>query len=158
MKKEIYINESIGETRIAILEDDKLVELYLEKQGQQRTVGNIYKGKVENVIPGMQAAFVDIGYEVNAFLPFTEIHNGDYLLEDVDPTNGKSSNSKKKSSGNGNISVDLQNGQNIFVQVIKEPFATKGPRVTTEVAFPGRLLVLVPGTKYNGISKKIWDK
>ena len=158
MKKEIYINESMGETRIAILEDDKLVELYLEKQGQQRTVGNIYKGKVENVIPGMQAAFVDIGYEVNAFLPFSEIHNGDYLLEDIDPTNGKPSNSKKKSSGNGDISVDLQTGQNIFVQVIKEAFASKGPRVTTEVAFPGRLLVLVPGTNYIGISKKIWDK
>jgi len=158
MKKEIYINESMGETRIAILEDDKLVELYLEKQGQQRTVGNIYKGKVENVIPGMQAAFVDIGDEVNAFLPFSEIHNGDYLLEDIDPTNGKPSNSKKKSSGNGDISVDLQTGQNIFVQVIKEAFASKGPRVTTEVAFPGRLLVLVPGTNYVGISKKIWDK
>jgi len=76
MKKEIIINESMGETRIAILEEDRLVEVYVEKQGQQRMVSNIYKGKVENVIPGMQAAFVDIGYGINAFLPFSEIHNG----------------------------------------------------------------------------------
>ena len=62
MKKEIYINESMGETRIAILEEDRLVEVYIEKHGQQRMVGNIYKGIVENVIPGMQAAFVDIGF------------------------------------------------------------------------------------------------
>ena len=148
----------MGETRIAILEDDKLVELYLEKHDQHRMVGNIYKGKVENVIPGMQAAFVDIGYDVNAFLPFSEIHNGDYLLEEVESSNGKNSASKKKSNQNGNISVDLQTDQDIFVQVIKEPFASKGPRVTTEVAIPGRLLVLVPGTNYVGISKKIWDK
>jgi len=158
MKKEIYINESMGETRIAILEDDRLVELYLEKHDQHRMVGNIYKGKVENVIPGMQAAFVDIGYDINAFLPFSEIHNGDYLLEEVESSNGKNSASKKKSNQNGNISVDLQTDQDIFVQVIKEPFASKGPRVTTEVAIPGRLLVLVPGTNYVGISKKIWDK
>ncbi|GAJ09705.1 unnamed protein product, partial [marine sediment metagenome] len=84
MKKEIIINESMGETRIAILEDDRLVEVYVEKQGQQRMVSNIYKGKVENVIPGMQAAFVDIGYGINAFLPFSEIHNGEFLLAGVD--------------------------------------------------------------------------
>ena len=75
MKKEIYINESMGETRIAILEDTQLVEVYVEKQDKQRMVGNIYKGKVENVLPGMQAAFVDIDYDVNAFLPFSEIEN-----------------------------------------------------------------------------------
>ena len=68
MKKEIYINESMGETRIAILEDTQLVEVYVEKQDKQRMVGNIYKGKVENVLPGMQAAFVDIGLERHAFL------------------------------------------------------------------------------------------
>ena len=79
MKKEIYINESMGETRIAILEDDRLVEVYVEKHDQQRMVGNIYKGIVENVIPGMQAAFVDIGYSINAFLPFSEIQNSSFL-------------------------------------------------------------------------------
>ena len=72
MKKEIYINESMGETRIAILEDGQLVEVYIEKQDKHRMVGNVYRGVVENVLPGMQAAFVDIGYDINAFLPFTE--------------------------------------------------------------------------------------
>lgn len=155
MKKEIYINESMGESRIAILEDDRLVELYVEKQESHRMVGNIYKGKVENVLPGMQAAFIDIGYEVNAFLPFSEIHNNEYLADTVDESDHKGSNNRKK---NHTISVDLHTGQDIFVQVIKEPFASKGPRVTTEIAIPGRLLVLVPNTSYIGISKKIWDK
>ncbi len=153
MKKEIFINESMGESRIAILEDDRLVEVYVEKQDQQRMVGNIYKGIVENVLPGMQAAFVNIGYEINAFLPFSEIHNTDYIIDDYDDDE----NHQKKSSVD-NIAVDLHTGQEIYVQVIKEPFASKGPRVTTEIAIPGRLLVLVPGGSYIGISKKIWDK
>ena len=82
MKKEIYINESMGETRIAIMEDGQLVEVYIEKQDKHRMVGNVYRGVVENVLPGMQAAFVDIGYDINAFLPFTEIQNNEYLDED----------------------------------------------------------------------------
>ena len=155
MKKEIYINESLGETRIAILEEDRLVEVYVEKQGQQRMVGNIYKGKVENVIPGMQAAFVDIGFGINAFLPFSEIQNGEFLLADIDSDDRRR---PKRNRDNGNIEVDLHTGQEIFVQIIKEPFASKGPRVTTEIAIPGRLLVLVPNVNYVGISKKLWDK
>ena len=156
MKKEIYINVSMGETRIAILEDTQLVEVYVEKQDKQRMVGNIYKGKVENVLPGMQAAFVDIGYDINAFLPFSEIENSDYLIDvDEEDKNNSPHNYRKN---NDNISVDLNTGQDIYVQVIKEPFAGKGPRVTTEVAIPGRLLVLVPNVNYIGISKKVWDK
>ena len=153
MKKEIYINESMGETRIAILEDDRLVEVYIEKQGQQRMVGNIYKGIVENVIPGMQAAFVDIGFSINAFLPFSEIQNSSFLPDVIlesDPSDSKDANSDRN--------VELKSGQEIFVQVIKEPFASKGPRVTTEISLPGRFLVLVPEVNYVGISKKIWDK
>ena len=158
MKKEIYINESMGETRIAILEDDRLVEVYIEKHDHHRMVGNIYKGKVENVLPGMQATFVDIGYDINAFLPFSEIQNSEYLLEDFEASNGFDNNGKNNRNNDDNIVVDLHTGQEIFVQVIKEPFAGKGPRVTTEIAIPGRLLVLVPGADYIGISKKIWDK
>jgi len=154
MKKEIFINESMGETRIAIHEDSKLVEVYVEQQDNQRMVGNVYKGKVENVLPGMQAAFVDIGYELNAFLPFSEIGNSEYLIEE----NNNQNNKKKHKRKIENIEVDLKTNQEIFVQVIKEPFAGKGPRVTTEVALPGRLLVLVPNANYIGISKKIWDK
>jgi len=115
-------------------------------------VGNVYKGKVENVLPGMQAAFVDVGYELNAFLPFSEIGSDEYLIEENE---GKRNN---KNGKHDNIEVDLKKDQEIYVQVIKEPFAGKGPRVTTEVALPGRLLVLVPNASYIGISKKIWDK
>ena len=152
MHKEIFINESMGESRIAIQEDNQLVEVYIEKQDNHRMVGNVYKGKVENVLPGMQAAFVDVGYELNAFLPFSEIGSDEYLIEE---------NESKRNNKNGkydNIEVDLKKDQEIYVQVIKEPFAGKGPRVTTEVALPGRLLVLVPNASYIGISKKIWDK
>ena len=161
MKKEIYISESMGESRIAIIEDGTLVEVYVEKQDQQRMVGNIYKGQVENVLPGMQAAFVDIGYDINAFLPFSEIENSAYLseIDDDESSNGKKTkkNSRRRKNS-GNVSVELKTGQEIFVQVIKEAFAGKGPRVTTEIALPGRLLVFVPNAKYIGISKKIWDK
>ena len=79
MRKEIFINESMEETRIAIQEDNQLVEVYIERQDNHRMVGNVYKGKVENVLPGMQAAFVDIGYELNSFLPFSEIDSEEYL-------------------------------------------------------------------------------
>jgi|TARA_B110000196_G_scaffold306001_1_gene304166 ribonuclease G len=162
MKKEIYISESMGESRIAIIEDSTLVEVYVEKQDKARMVGNIYKGQVENVLPGMQAAFVDIGYDINAFLPFSEIENPAYLA-DIDESDQKASRGKNGQHRNrkkyqDNINVDLKSGQDIYVQVIKEAFAGKGPRVTTEIALPGRLLVLVPNAKYIGISKKIWDK
>ena len=84
MKKEIFINESMGETRIAIQESNQLVEVYVEKQDNHRMVGNVYKGVVENVLPGMQAAFVDIGYELNAFLPFSEIGSDEFIVEEND--------------------------------------------------------------------------
>jgi len=142
----------MGETRIAIQEDSQLVEVYVEKQDKHRMVGNVYKGKVENVLPGMQAAFVDVGYDLNAFLPFSEIGNNEYIIEDRGNKKGKNNHRYD------NIEVDLKKDQEIFVQIIKEPFAGKGPRVTTEVALPGRLLVLVPNANYIGISKKIWDK
>ena len=116
MKKEIFINESMGETRIAIQEDGQIVEVYIERQDKQRMVGNIYKGKVENVLPGMQAAFVDIGYELNAFLPFSEIANPDYIIEDdVD------GNQKKKGKPD-NIEVDLQTNQEIYQEIVAKIF------------------------------------
>ena len=139
----------MGETRIAIQEDSQLVEVYVEKQDKHRMVGNVYKGKVENVLPGMQAAFVDVGNDLNAFLPFSEIGNNEYIIEDSGNKHRRNNNRR-----HDNIEVDLKKGQEIYVQVIKEPFAGKGPRVTTEVALPGRLLVLVPNANYIGISKK----
>ena len=93
MKKEIYISKGVGETRIAVKENGKLAELHVDKQSQVKTVGNIYKGIVENVIPGMQAAFVNIGQDVNAFLPFSEISDSELYCRD------KQKNSKLKGSG-----------------------------------------------------------
>ena len=89
MQKEIFINESMGETRIAIQESNQLVEVYVEKQDNHRMVGNVYKGVVENVLPGMQAAFVDIGYDLNAFLPFSEIGSDEFIVEEDDNKNSK---------------------------------------------------------------------
>ena len=108
MEKEIFINESMGESRIAIIEDGTLVEVYVEKQDQQRMVGNIYKGKVENVLPGMQAAFVDIGYDINAFLPFSEIENPAYLMDSDDADDDTSKRkSRKRSSRKSSDNVNL---------------------------------------------------
>ena len=145
MKKEIYISKSMGESRIAIMEDGTLVEVYVEKQDRHRMVGNIYKGQVENVLPGMQAAFIDIGYDINAFLPFSEIENPAYLA-DIDDRDRRTSNGQKGKNGHAKkgrrfqdiISVDLKTGQDIHVQVIKEAFDRKGPRLPTEIALPGR--------------------
>jgi ribonuclease G len=159
--KEIYINVSIGSTRIAILENGALVELYIDIADHKRMVGNIYRGKIQNVIPGMQAAFIDIGHDINSFLPFSEIGNSDNVKnlsfsDDDDDDNGKSKHVKQKN--NFDPEKDLKINDNIFVQVIKEPFSGKGPRVTTDISFAGSLLVLVPNQNYIGISKKISDK
>jgi len=147
MKKEIYISKGVGETRIAVTENGKLAELHVDKQSQERTVGNVYKGIVENVIPGMQAAFVNIGQGANAFLPFSEISDSELIAE----KNEKTKYSKE-------IDVLLQPGQEIIVQVIKEPFDKKGARVTTELSIAGRFIVLIPKSKYIGVSKKMRDK
>ena len=95
MQKEIFINESMGETRIAIQESNQLVEVYVEKQDNHRMVGNVYKGVVENVLPGMQAAFVDIGYELNAFLPFSEIGSDEFIVEENDDKKSKNNKNSK---------------------------------------------------------------
>ena len=147
MKKEIYISKGVGETRIAVTENGKLAELHVDKQSQERTVGNVYKGIVENVIPGMQAAFVNIGQGANAFLPFSEISDSELIAE----KNEKTKHSKE-------IDVLLRPGQEIIVQVIKEPFDKKGARVTTELSIAGRFIVLIPKSKYIGVSKKMRDK
>ena len=107
MKKEIYISESMGESRIAIIEDGTLVEVYVEKQDKARMVGNIYKGQVENVLPGMQAAFVDIGYDINAFLPFSEIENPAYLA-DMDDSDDKHPMAKKEKVAKKEIGANFK--------------------------------------------------
>jgi ribonuclease G len=164
MKKDIFINQTHKETRIAIHEDDVLVELYVEKPENIRIVGNIYKGVVENVLPGMQAAFVDIGIGANAFLPFSEVEGESFLLDqDDDNTDDKPRSSGRSRSrhhdrdSRRHAPPRLKTGQEILVQVIKEPYMGKGARVTTNISLPGRFLVLVPNADYVGISRKIYN-
>jgi len=155
MEKEIYISESSGETRIAILEDSQLVEFFVEKPENERMVGNIYKGQVENIIRGMQAAFVDIGYENNAFLPFNEIEDNNYPFPGmIDVADDEEMNGKPRRHKNS-AHPGLQSGEDIIVQVIKEPYRGKGPRVTTSVSLPGRFMVLLPFADHVGVSRKI---
>ncbi|NOX37839.1 MAG: Rne/Rng family ribonuclease [Calditrichaeota bacterium] len=151
MKKEIIINSTNEDTRIALLEDGKLVELFVERPDNERMVGDIYKGKVRKVVKGMQAAFIDIGFEQDAFLHFSDMgSNVNQLFADID---------EELLETNGGDDVDpadlLRNGQEIVVQIIKEPISNKGPRVTTELTLPGRFVVLVPNQHRIGVSRKI---
>lgn len=135
MQKEIYVCVTKEETKAAVLENRKLVEVYLDRSFQKRLAGNIYKGKVANVLPGMQAAFVNIGLERNAFL----------YVEDARPNKSKSLP----------IQNMLREGQDVLVQVIKEPFGNKGARVTSHLNFPGRYVVFMPEYNSIGVSRRI---
>jgi len=147
MYKEIVINAGAEETRAALLEENELVELYIERPISQRVVGNIYKGKVENVLPGMQAAFVDIGLERNAFL---------YIDDALPPRNGEDDDDYEDVK-NLSIKDVLNEGQEILVQVVKEPIGAKGARVSRHITLPGRYLVLMPMVDYVGVSRRIQD-
>ena len=111
LKKELVINASQLETKIALLENGQVNEIFIERRKNQGILGNIYKGRVIKVLPGMQAAFVDIGYELNAFLPFSEIGNSDYILEES--SNNRNRGSSKHSRKIENIEVDLKTNQEI---------------------------------------------
>ncbi len=149
MRTEIVLNAAIHETRIAILEDGRLVELLVERPEQERMVGNIYKGVVQNVLPGMQAAFVDIGTGKNAFLHASDVWDLDFLdLEEE--RHGRPRQTP--------IQQRLRRGQEILVQVTKEAIGDKGPRVTTAISLPGRFVVLAPAQEdLLGVSRKITD-
>ena len=144
MNKEILVDASGVATRVAVVEDGSPVELYVEQEGSERLVGNIYNGKVQNVLPGMQAAFIDIGLERNAFL-----YAGDIVLSD-DPDDEIEQMPESK-----NIRDLLKPGQTIMVQVAKDPVGTKGARVTTHITLAGRSLVLMPTMDYVGVSRRI---
>ena len=141
MDKKIIVNCDNRATRVALLEKGKLVELDIERPLQHRVVGNLYKGIVANVLPGMQASFVDIGLEKNAFLYVDDIFTD---LDDESPPPVRST-----------IDKLLRAGEEIMVQVIKEPYGSKGARVTGQITIPGRYLVLVPGADYIGVSRRI---
>ena len=149
MVNEIIVDVGLEETRVALLEDKELVEIYIERQHSERLVGNIYRGKVSSVLPGMQAAFIDIGFEKNAFL---------YVGDAVSQKEFSEEDDEFYQEVKGyNIEEILRPGQEITVQVIKEPIGTKGPRVTTHITLPGRHLVLLPNADYVGVSRRIED-
>ena len=141
MQKKIIINCDSKQTRVAVLEDEKTAEIYLERPVHQRVVGNIYKGLVANVLPGMQAAFIDIGLERNAFL----------YVDDAQ-LSAEETTSKKMT-----IEQLMKSGEEIIVQAVKEPFGSKGARLTRQITIPGRYLVLMPTVEYTGISRRIED-
>lgn len=153
MKKEILVNSTEHETRVALLENGTLVELLVQGAAERRIVGNIYKGRIKTVLPGMQAAFVDIGMEKAAFLHSSDIGQSDY---DADEDEESPAEIVRKAPRAG-IETVLKDGQEILVQVIKEPISTKGPRVTSEISIAGRYLVLVPDDSHIRVSKRISD-
>ncbi len=160
MTKEIIINATNEETRIAIMEDSNLVELFVERPEYERMVGDIYKGKVSRVLPGMQAVFIDIGLEQNAFLHFSDVSASyqDYFIDYEEEESVAESRPRRKRADDFNVAKNLKKGQDILVQIIKEPINTKGCRVTTELSLPGRFMVLIPGKRDIGISRKIADQ
>jgi ribonuclease G len=159
MKQEIFVNSSPQESRIAIIEDGLLAEFLIERKEEMGIAGNIYKGKVSRVLPGMQAAFVDIGMEKAAFLhasDFSSVPEDVQLIgapgEDVEI---EAPSPKRVSHRRLPLEKQLSRDEAILVQVAKDPLGTKGARVTSHISLPGRYMVFMPGTKHIGISRRI---
>ena len=140
-KRELVISVDVGEQRVAILEDDRVAEVYLERPERRSIAGNIYLGVVDNVLPGMEAAFVEIGLEKNGFL---------YVDEIVGPELEGRKGARK-------IQDLIKRGQTIMVQAVKDPMKSKGARLTTEISLPGRFLVYVPNGEGSGVSRRLED-
>ena len=157
MSSEIIVNAGREETRVALLENGLVTEIYIDRKKDRGIAGNVYKGRVMKVLPGMQAAFVDIGLEKSAFLyvgdvydstsEYTPMMDDEGLELEVEP--------KRKRAHATQIEDLLQEGQEILVQVSKEPISTKGARVTTYISIPGRYLVMMPGVNHIGVSRRI---
>jgi ribonuclease G len=143
MVKEILINADLPEKRVAIVSEGELQEFYIEQPGDKTIVGNIYKGKIENVVPSLNAAFVDIGLGKKGFLYLSEVEYSTYEpTEEVKPS----------------APLKLKKGDEVLVQVVKEAFGTKGPRISGHIGLPGRYLVLTPQSTHWGISRRIEDE
>ena len=153
--KEVIINSESLETRVAVLEDGKLEEFTIERTEEERLVGSIFKGKIKNLEDGLKAAFVDIGFEKNAFLHYWDIvpSSLDSGVEVVERENTK--RRERPRITQKDIPRLYPPGSEIIVQVTKGPISTKGPRITTHLALPGRYLVLLPNSDQCGISRKI---
>lgn len=165
MKNQIIIHSSGKQTRVALLENGELAQLFIESEENQRTVGDIYLARVHKVMSGIRAAFIDLGMEKDAFLHFSDA--GDHLGSYIKMMNGDSSISSsankelqkfdKLSNNDKQILAGklLKNNQRLLVQVVKEPIGSKGPRVSTDITIAGRFLVLIPMGEYIALSKKI---
>ncbi len=151
MASELVINVTYSETRIAFLENGTLVEFFIEKKNDRSMVGSIYKGKVVRIVPGMDAAFIDVGLEKSAFLYVGDIILDGMMYEEFDSSEFHFETGER-------IEGVLEDGQEIIVQVSREPIGQKGTRVTSKITLPGRLLVLMPGTDHIGVSRKIEDE
>jgi len=157
MQNEIIINAEIGETRVALLEKGQFTELHIERERDKSVVGNVVKGRVSRVLPGMQAAFVDIGLEKAAFL-----YVGDYFESTLEtgetegePTGGRRRGGRNGRSAPPRIDTVLHEGKEIIVQIAKAPIGTKGARITSSISIPGRHLVLTPWSRRVGVSRRI---
>jgi len=158
LDKQLIINANSSETRIALLEKEQVAEVFIERHRERAIVGNIYKGVVNRVLPGMQSAFINIGTDRSAFL-----YGGDVVSEEllrsqkteVDEDIGPEEVEKKLRAANVPIEKNLREGDQILVQIAKEPLGTKGARVTMYLSLPGRYLVLMPGFSHIGISRRI---
>ena len=157
MRNKIVINADSYETRIAILEDAELVELLVERAEQRRHVGDIYLGRVNAVLPGMQAAFVELGLAKTGFLHASDLAENLENLEDLD-VDEDGDRSRRRRGPSLKIEDHLAKGQDILVQITKESIGTKGPRVTQQISLPGRYCVLMPGVEHVGISRRIDDR
>ncbi len=146
MREELLINVTPRETRVAVVENGALQEIYIERASRRGLVGNIYKGRVCRVLPGMQAAFLEVGLERTAFLHERDIHLGD------------GNEGREDGDRNGSISELLREGQSVLVQVIKDPLGSKGARLSTNISIPARNLVFMPGNSHVGISQRITDE
>ena len=168
MKREIIVNSSMVETRVAVLEDGVLVELLIDDSKNKSVAGNIYKGRVLKILPGMQAAFVDLGLAKDAFLYvrdiFEDLEEYERLLtlgEEGDPNEPAPEEEEPRPSfGRGrrpqaSIEELLKEGQEVLAQVAREPLGTKGARITSHITLPGRYLVYMPSEQHVGVSRKI---
>ena len=162
MQKEIVINASDNQHRIAIVEDGRLAELFVESDERERMVGDIFLGTVVKVMAGIQACFLDIGLDQDAFLHFSDVGHGFKEFgaitgddEDIDTEDEEEETRPRRKRHYQQPRVNLQKGQEVIVQIFKEPVGNKGVRVTTEVSLPGRFLVLMPFDDSLGVSRKI---
>ena len=158
MGKQIIVNATAEENRVAILNNNKIEEFYVERTSSKRLVGSVYKGKVDSIMAGIGAAFVNIGLEKNGFLYVDDIiEEGSPYIDLIDEEVDDERNKRDKSIPPPKITDILKRGQELLVQIVKEPLGTKGARLTAHISLPGRYLVFMAHDTHKGISKKIAD-